>query len=123
MTEKFGLAELERYESEVGFKKNDVRIIKGVCAIVDLPVTVVSEVTAIIKDVNKNVIAAQGKIVSIETEEGRATRVLTEDIARMRQQRVAEKDASKLKIAEWKAVATEFNGEVSRLEKLLKNFS
>lgn len=120
---KFGLAELEKYEAEVGFKKGDVRTIKGVCAIVDLPVTVVPEVKDVIATINKDVIEAQSKITKIETAEAKAEQVLKDNIAKMKAERETEKAKSKRTIESTKTETKTSNSEVTRLEKLLKNFS
>ncbi len=120
---KFGLAELEKYDSQVGFKKSDVRTIKGVCAIVDLPLTVVPEVKEVISTLNSNVIASQDKIVQIETAEAEAEKSLKETIAKMKSDRETAKATSKLEIETQKKVTGNFNDEVARLQKLLKNFS
>lgn len=120
---KFGLAELEKYEAEVGFKKGDVRTIKGVCAIVDLPVTVVPEAKDMIATVNKDVIDAQNTIVKIEIDEAKAEQALKDNIAKMKNEREITKATNKMEVKTQKSVQGTFNSEVARLEKLLKNFS
>lgn len=120
---KFGLAELDKYETQVGFKKSDVRTIKGVCAIVDLPMTVVPEAKEVISTLNGDVVAAQNKIAEIETAEAKAEQALKESIAKMKSDRETAKATNKLEINTQKKVQGSFNSEVARLEKLLKNFS
>ncbi len=121
--EKFGLAELERYETEVGFKKSDVRTIKGVCAIVDLPVTVVPEVQEIIAACNKDIILTEKRVVKIKAEDNQNDEDTKRDIERLKDARVATKGKNKQAVAVAKSEAGNSNGEVARLEKLLKNFS
>jgi len=93
--EKFGLAELERYEAEVGFKKSDVRTIKGVCAIVDLPLTVVPEAQDVIVGCNKDVIASERRIVKINAEDAQNDEETKQGIARLKAEREATKSKNK----------------------------
>ena len=121
--EKFGLQELERYEAEVGFKKSDVRTIKGVCAIVNLPLTVVSEGQEVIATLNKDVIASEKQVAKIKTEDVRNDEETKQGITRLKAEREATKRKNEQAINASKATAGATNGEVARLEKLLKKFS
>ena len=121
--EKFGLAELERYDMKVGFKKSDVRTIKGVCAIVDLPLTVVPEGQEVIATYNKDIIASEKRIAKIRTEDAQNDEEAKQGIARLK----AERDSTKRRNAQAITARTietgNSNGEIARLQKLLKNFS
>lgn len=121
--EKFGLKELERYEAEVGFKKSDVRTIKGVCAIVDLPLTVVPEGQEAIAALNKDVVASERQVAKIKTEDARNDEETKQGIARLKAEREATKRKNEQAINVSKVTAGTTNSEVARLEKLLKKFS
>lgn len=121
--EKFGLVELERYEGEVGFKKSDVRIIKGVCAIVDLPVTVVPEVQEVIASYNKNITNSEKQVVKIEADDNQNNEETKQGIARLKDDRKVTKSVNKQAVAVAKSEAGSSSNEVVRLQKLLKNFS
>jgi len=121
--EKFGLKELERYEAKVGFKKSDVRTIKGVCVIVDLPLTVVPEVSEVIAACNKDVIASEKQIAKIKTDDARNNEETKQGISRLKAERESTKRKNEQAITTSKVSTGNSNGEIARLQKLLKNFS
>jgi len=122
-TEKFGLVELERYEAKVGFKKSDVRTIKGVCAIVDLPLTVAPETQGIIAACNKDILASEIQIAKIRAEDARNDEATKQNIARLKAEREATKRKSERSITVSKVETGNSNREIARLQKLLKHFS
>lgn len=123
IAEKFGLAELERYEVKVGFKKSDVRIIKGVCAIVDLPLTVVSEAQEVITACNKDIVDSEKQIAKIRTEDAKNDEETKQEIARLNAKRDITKRKNEQIIVTSKISSENSNNEIARLRKLLKNFS
>lgn len=120
---KFGLAELERYEAEVGFKKSDVRTIKGVCAIVDLPVTVAPEAQEVIVDYTKGIARSEERILKTQEEDVANEQATKDSIARLKAERNANKKKYAQEIAISKNEMSTSNGEIKRLQNLLKNFS
>jgi len=123
IAEKFGLKELERYEAKVGFKKSDVWTIKGVCAIVDLPLTVVPEVQEVIAACNKDIVASERQIAKIRTEDAKSDEETKQGIARLKAERESTKRKNEQAITTSKVSTGNSNGEIARLQKLLKNFS
>jgi len=121
--EKFGLSELERYEAEVGFKKSDVRTIKGVCAIVDLPLTVVPEVQEIIAARNSDIVSSEKQIALIKDDDAREEEETKNEIARLKSYREVTKNKNKQAISDSKDASCNYDAEIARLNKLLKNFS
>ena len=121
--EKFGLAELERYEAKVGFKKSDVRTIRGVCAIVDLPLTVVPEAEKIIAACNKDIVHSEERVAKIKAEDTKDDEGTKANFVRLKDERKYRKDRNEQSITASKVEASGTAGEIARLQKLLKNFS
>lgn len=122
-TEKFGLNELERFVDEVGFKRSDVRTIRGVCAIVDLPVTVVSEVQEAITHHHEDNTTAESQITTIKADDARNDEDTRESIARLRASRDSSKTQNERAVVAKRHAIGQTDRDVARLQKLLKNFS
>lgn len=120
---KFGLAELERYATEVGFKKSDVRTIKGVCAIVELPLTIVPEAQEIIVACGKDIVNSEKRIVKVRDLDAKDNEETKAGIARLKDERKVTKSNYEQTIAASRVETGNSNGEIDRLEKLLKRFS
>lgn len=58
----FGIRELDRFRSEVGLKNRDVRLIKGVCAVMEVPVIVADEASKRVQHLKTLVSDARGEI-------------------------------------------------------------
>lgn len=123
MVDKFGLQELERYRAEVGFKKSDVRTIRGVCAIVDLPLTVVSEAQEIIVTCSKDIITSEKRVATVEAEDAKSAEDYLARIARLGDERLAVRDGNLRTIALKNLENKDSNREIARLQKLLKPFA
>lgn len=123
MVDKFGLTELERYMSEVGFKKSDVRTIRGVCSIVGLPLTVVPEAQEIIAVCGKDIVASEKRIVMVEAEDAKSAENYTAQVARLADERKATRNSNLLAISLKRLENRDSNEEIVRLQKLLRPFA
>jgi len=122
-TKKFGLAELERYTSEIGFKNGDVRTIKGVLAIVGIPNVVIDEAQEAIATVNRKLGGLINLKAAIEKSDAEDEAKTKEEILKLQSDRQDRKKANKAQIAEASTGTKVESGEIKRLEAILKKFS
>jgi len=94
-----------------------------VCAIVDLPLTVVPEVQEVIAACNKDIVASERQIAKIRTEDAKSDEETKQGIARLKAERESTKRKNEQAITTSKVSTGNSNGEIARLQKLLKNFS
>ena len=123
VTKKFGLAELERYQREVGFKNGDVRTIKGVLAIVNIPNAVVSEAEEAISVARDKVAELIRKRVAVKADDVEDEQITQESIADLRAERLARKADRKVELADVSVEDKKQNDEIAKLATILKKFS
>ena len=120
---KFGLAELERYQREVGFKNGDVRTIKGVLAIVNIPNVVAQEATDAVNLAEAKVVELAHIKSAVKENDANDEAMTKEKIADVRLGRKARKTENLNEIAKCAAESKNQDNEIARLASILKKFS
>ena len=123
MIKKFGLVELERYTNEIGFKKGDVRTIKGVLAVVDIPNVIAEEAKEAIakaKSAIQGLAADVSNLVKLDTEDEAKTK---SQVANIQVTRTSRKAVNKAEIANLNVKTSKQFSGITKLENVLKKFS
>lgn len=123
IADKFGLSELGKYVGAVGFKNGDVRTIKGVLAIVGIPITLVSEANDAIAKYDAEITAQCSNIAEIRVEEVSAEAKLVEDVAKLHEVRIAERVVNETLIRGKNIKIYDSKAEIRQLTKILGKFS
>lgn len=123
VVQKFGLKELEDYINSVGFKKGDVRTIKGVLSICNIPNTVCKEITSACEIYLKSIENNRNFIAKVANDEEDADKKLRETIASLKTAREAQKNESQAQVMSALVEVNDLTKSIGRLEKLLKKFS
>lgn len=123
IAEKFGLAELERYAYEVGFKNGDVRTIKGVLAIVGIPNSVIYEAQNAIAVASEKIgglFRLKETLIKADVEDEAKTK---NQVQKLQSERNVRKNVTKAQITNTATGNKAETSEIKRLENILKKFS
>ncbi len=123
ISEKFGLVELQRYVDEVGLKRGDVRTIKGILAVVNIPNMVVEEISEVVGNCQSLVAASEENIAGVKVSDQTDAQLLVEEMVRLAVARKARKNANNVAVNGEKVTITRQTAEVRRLTKLLNKFA
>ena len=123
VVQKFGLKELEDYINSVGFKKGDVRTIKGVLSICNIPNTVCKEITAACETYLKSIENNRNFVARVAQDEEKAEVTLKETIASLKTVRENQKSEAQAKVMGALVEVNDLTKSIGRLENLLKKFS
>lgn len=123
MIAKFGLTEFERYISEVGFKKGDVRTIRGILAIVGVPNKIVQEAQTCISVCKETIGKLGAEAVEVKDIDARDEANTQVEINVLKEDRKLRRGDNNNIISAAKAHTNFQNSDVKRLENILKKFS
>ena len=123
MVKKFGLDELEKYTKEIGFKKGDTRIIKGVLSICNIPNKITEEAEAAISQMKADVEKLIAKKEELREEDAKDEADTSWAINELRIGRKDRKKSFKEANGVIDNSVNDVGGRVSKLENIIKKFS